>query len=487
MKVSELDNLFESVISKEIKAAIMEQLEDVKHEVYHVKCEGEPVETCNSEDEAQEIVNKLEKEHPGKQFIIEKGKYDSYDHMIDKLDEMGEQLEEKEKHNMETSAPKIKSFAHAISHAKDKGLKKVKINGEIHNVDECWKRLEEEEGSDCADCHGPMNEQHYNEDGYETKGDQDESVDFEKILRGSKHGNDSQMDEIIDLNKLSDQDIEEGDGYHLTSESKRQCDECGTGLVMEDNICNECGSFHQPLEEGACPKCGKKACECGMNESKKKVLRLKEDELIGLIKTMVKESIPGLDAYGKAHKESGKQNNKEVADMMADVTKNHINIPGLEKADFPNANTKGDKVARKNTKDDEETIDDNRGRNPFDLTYDIEPSQQFKDRLKKAIEGHSSMGNAPTTEPAKIKPSNGADKGKEAEEKEGNQMKTDTGKKFEKEAKRRIEIKKKEPRYAKEATPVKSMNESKTFAMADILNNEIKKMKNLTSYNKKTQ
>jgi hypothetical protein len=131
------------------------------------------------------------------------------------------------------------------------------------------------------------------------------------------------------------------------------------------------------------------------------------------------------------------------------VTKNHINIPGLEKADFPNANTKGDKVARKNTKDDEETIDDNRGRNPFDLTYDIEPSQQFKDRLKKAIEGHSSMGNAPTTEPAKIKPSNGADKGKEAEEKEGNQMKTDTGKKFEKEAKRRIEIKKKEPRYAK--------------------------------------
>jgi hypothetical protein len=164
------------------------------------------------------------------------------------------------------------------------------------------------------------------------------------------------------------------------TENAQKCDECGTMLN----------------EEGTCDECSGK-----MYESKKKTLRLTETELYSLITKMVSESIPGLDAYNKAHKESGKQNNKEIADMMADVTKNHINIPGSDKPEFPHQNGKGEKVARENTKEDDETIEDNRGRNPFDLTYDIEPSQQFKDRLKKAIEGHSTMGNAPTTEPVK--------------------------------------------------------------------------------------
>ena len=62
MKVSELDNIIESVISEEIRKTILEQAVKENYEVYHIKCEGEPVETCHSEDEAQEIVNKLEKE-----------------------------------------------------------------------------------------------------------------------------------------------------------------------------------------------------------------------------------------------------------------------------------------------------------------------------------------------------------------------------------------------------------------------------------------
>ena len=123
------------------------------------------------------------------------------------------------------------------------------------------------------------------------------------------------------------------------------------------------------------------------------------------------------------------------------------------------------------------------------MTYDIEPSTQFKDRLKKAIDGHSTMGNAPTTVKPSIKPSNGADKGEESKDKDGNVIATpETGKKFEKESKRRIEIKKKEPRYNKEAQPTtKSVNESKENSSKTVIEEEIKKMKNLLSYNKKTQ
>jgi hypothetical protein len=107
MKVSEIDNLIESIISKEIRKTIIEQALDEKYEVYHVKCDDEPIETCHSEEEAQEIVNKLEKEHPGKQFIIEKASYESHSDMLDKLDEMGQQLEEKENSIMENKTPKV--------------------------------------------------------------------------------------------------------------------------------------------------------------------------------------------------------------------------------------------------------------------------------------------------------------------------------------------------------------------------------------------
>jgi hypothetical protein len=572
MKVSEIDNLIESIISKEIRKTIIEQALDEKYEVYHVKCDDEPIETCHSEEEAQEIVNKLEKEHPGKQFIIEKASYESHSDMLDKLDEMGQQLEEKENSIMENKTPKFKLLAEAISHAKDLGLKKVKINGEIHDVKKSWDLLAEQEWNPVQEeeiynvngqsyklkgTEGDVDET-YDEEGADIEAGHSDGTDFEDVLRGSKkkgtqdggyddmeyldsvgyddrieeedehqghHGFKSKVKEKLERElgrpatreelikavtreleqsmqdddeffsshpepteegecfECGNGDMGEGDGYHLTSEEAQTCNECGS-MLNEEGMCNECGAYHQTMEESVCEKCGKEICECGMYESKKKTLRLTETELYSLITKMVSESIPGLDAYNKAHKESGKQNNKEIADMMADVTKNHINIPGSDKPEFPHQNGKGEKVARENTKEDDETIEDNRGRNPFDLTYDIEPSQQFKDRLKKAIEGHSTMGNAPTTEPVKEKPSNGADKAEDPEQEEGNVIATpETGKKFEKNAKKRIEIKKKEPRYSKEPSPVKNVNESKEQIIAE----EIKKMKNLLSYNKKTQ
>jgi hypothetical protein len=124
------------------------------------------------------------------------------------------------------------------------------------------------------------------------------------------------------------------------------------------------------------------------------------------------------------------------------------------------------------------------------LDYDIEPSENFKKRLKMAIEGDTLMGNAPTTDKAKIKPSNGADKGKEAKEKSGTSIPTpDTAKKIEKQVKDRSEDKQKRTIYSKEKVPVdtkSAVNESST-KFSTLLNEEIQKMKKISTYNKKTQ
>ena len=53
MKVKELDNLIESIISREVRKSILNESTDEKYEVYHIKCDGEPVETYHNEEEAQ--------------------------------------------------------------------------------------------------------------------------------------------------------------------------------------------------------------------------------------------------------------------------------------------------------------------------------------------------------------------------------------------------------------------------------------------------
>ena len=575
MKAKELDILIEETISKVIKDTILEGMaKDEQYEVYHINCEGEPVETCHSQEEADEIVNKLEKEYPGKQFIIEKGKYESHSHMLDKLDEMGEQLEEKENTNMENTTPRFKSIAEAIHHAKEQGHKKIKIDSEIYDVDECWNQMEQEEQvsigeeSHCEECgSAPMEEDltgnqdkidaNHNgeidgedfdilrgEEGDEKEGDMDE----ETMMNGFKSqvaqklekelGREPSRKELIDaVAKLLSKQIEDDEDFINKHEPKQETDETydeegadieaghSDGTEFEDILrgskkkhtdlsqnefglgdtikgiehpddmdeekkcCEKCGKESCECDK-TCEKCGKEVCECGgmMNETKKKTLRLTEDEMVALIAKMVSESIPGLEAYNKAHKESGKQNAAEIKVAMDDVNKNHISIEGSDNPEFPHQNGKGEKVAVEPTKEDEKEIEDNRGRNPLDLDYDIEPSEQFKKRLKMAIEGDKLMGNAATTTKTDVKPSNGAKLGKEANDKDGNSIPTpETGKKFEEGSKRKIEIKKNAPLYNKEVTPVKHMNETKTFNMTSILEEEIKKMKKLTSYDKKTQ
>jgi hypothetical protein len=413
MKVSELTTIIENIVSNEIRKTIMEE-NNGKKEVYHIKCEGIPLATFESEEEATDALPDYKAKHNDGELIIEKGVYESHDDMMDKLDEMNDQLEETE--NMENTQPmEGNEFSGALKTARDNGEKTFKVDGKEYDVEECWsKQMEEEkEGGD----------------------------DFEDMLRGRRKK------------------------HSYVNNSEESSEEMGE-------------------EKKCCEKCGKEICECGggMYESKKKTVRLSESELTKLIAKMVSESIPGLDAAKKSHNESGKEN-QEYLESVDKKMKDYLSFDGNDNPEFPKAIGKGEKVARKNTPEQEEEIAKNYA-GLENLEYDIEPSEQFKKRLKMAIEGDTLMGNGKVTEPASIKPSNGADKGNEAKEKEGNHIQTpETAKKIEKQVKDREEDKKNRVLYSKEKVPV---SESKVN-FSSVLDNEIKKMKNISEYNKKTQ
>jgi hypothetical protein len=454
MKVNELNTLIENIVSQEVKKTILEQSEG-KKEVFHIMCDGEPVDTFDNVDEAKEHVDKLKKEHPGKQFIIEKASYESHDHMIDKLDEMGEHLEEKEQ-TMKKQPNEGNAFTGALDKAKDNDEKTFDVGGHEYQVEET-----EEECMECGDG--------YMEETWEEESPIHQGVtqDYSPINEGMT------------------------------------CNECGVGYMDEETgCCNECGaSMMEHAQDGdpenVCPKCGKQLCECGMGmyesaTKKKKVIRLKESELVNLIKNMVSESmkgipqtpgVPGVTFTKKAQQGSKKENDDAIADVEKRM-KDYLNFDGNDHSEFPHQNGMATKKAAiVNTKEQDEEIAKNYA-GLQNLDYDLEPSQQFKDRAKKAIEGHTTMGNAPTTEKASIKPSNGADKGNEAKEKSGSSIPTpDTAKKINKQVKDRQKDKDNRVLYPKESIPV---NESKVN-FTNILTEEINKMKNLSSYNKKTQ
>ena len=409
MKVEELNTIMESVLFDEIKNRIISESKGGM-EKYHVTCEGEPVLTCDTHEEAEEHVDKLSKEHPGKQFIIEKTNYESHEDMLEKLDKMGEELEETENNDMKEE---LKG-----------GQKKLdkNHNGEIDGED--FKMLRGEKQDTNEELIGGQKKLDKNHNG------KIDGQDF-KILKGQKQD---------------------------TKEEEEECDECGSGYMEEMNegeMCNECGNM---MEDCGCGK-------SSMNESKKKTLRLTESELIKLIGKMVSEAaIPGMETYKKAHSASGKENKENLSNVDKKI-KGALSIPGATNPEFPKANTKGDKVADNNTKEEDEVVADHRGGTMLDLDYETEPSSEFKDRLKKALEGDATMGNSHDA---------------------GNVIKSDLGEKLAKVAKRKEEEEKNAPMYNKDAQPVKIVKESKTEAEV-ILENEIKKMKMIYGYDKKTQ
>jgi hypothetical protein len=416
MKVSEIKQLIESIVTDEVRKTIMEEAEGNK-EVYHIKCEGIPLGTYNSQEEAENDMDKFKEMHPGKELIIEKGVYESHDDMLDKLDEMNDQLEEtNDMENTEMQPEEGNAFSGALAAAKLKGEKEFKVGDKEYDV------KEEEE---CDECGGGYMEEE------EEGGD-----DFEEMLRGRRRK------------------------HSYVDNSEETPDEMGE-------------------EKKSCEKCGKEMCECGggMYESKKKTIRLTETELTKMIAKMVSESIPGLNAAKKAHEESGKENKANISAVEKKIAAT-MKFDGNDNPEFPNAIGKGEKVARKNTPAQEDEIKKNFA-GLENLDYDIEPDEKFKKRLKMAIEGDRTMGNAPTTEKTDVVPSNGSKLGEEPKDKDGNVIPTpETAKGIEKQVKDRQKDKDNRELYNKQAVPTTTKKS---------INEEVEKMKKIFSYNKKTQ
>jgi hypothetical protein len=221
--------------------------------------------------------------------------------------------------------------------------------------------------------------------------------------------------------------------------------------------CMECGEKSME-EEAVCEKCGKDLCECGDMMESKKTLKLNESELVSLITKIVNESFPGAEVYNTNHKDSGKENSDALSDVEKKI-KAFLSFDGNDNPEFPNQ-IGGEVKARRADEKEADEVADNRGGGLEDLAYDIELSKETKERHEKALTGDTTMGNS--QDAANVVPSK-------------------LGEKIIKKVKRKEEAQEKAPMYAKDPQPTTVVKES------NIVSEEILRMKQMASYNKKTQ
>lgn len=89
MNSKELKQFIDEALFTEVKSTILS--ENKKKEVYHIVHDGKPLATFDSKKDAQIALPNLKKKHRGK-LIIEKAIYESYSDMIERFDEMTEDL-----------------------------------------------------------------------------------------------------------------------------------------------------------------------------------------------------------------------------------------------------------------------------------------------------------------------------------------------------------------------------------------------------------
>jgi hypothetical protein len=505
MKVEELNAIMESIVFDEIKKSILNESMGGVMEKYHVTCEGEPVVNCDTQEEAEEHINKLEKEHPGKQFIIEKAKYDSHDDMIEKLDKMGEELEETE--NMKKFETKEgNAFTGAMTKAKESGEKTFTVDGKEFDVEEELKggqkkldknhngkidaqdfkilkgqkqdTKEEKEEETCEQCgsdninedwgssdQGYMNKRIHRDLGEPTSF----PFDLEAVQNAAAEAVDDHWDEWEEYENDRDGLIDYAVRLYYRAYFKDTFEKMEQMFApKQDNTqdemnemmdtCNECGGMMN--EEGMCTE-----CSGNMMESKKKTLRLTESELVKLIGKMVSEAaVPGIETQKKVRSASGKENDTNLNDVKKKI-KGQLEIPGGTNPEFPEANKKGEKVVTNNTEKEDEFVSNFRGGTLLDLDYDNEPSEQFNARVKKALDGDTTMGNSHNA---------------------ANVIATDTGKKLVDRAKKKEAEQEKAPMYKKDPGPKDRIDESEKLK-TNLINEDIEKMKKMFGYNKKTQ
>jgi hypothetical protein len=416
-----IQNIIDSSLYNQVKRTIINENKN-KQGTYHITCEGELIDTFNTEEDAKSYLNIYKKDHPEKEFIIEKTMYGSYSEMIDRMENIKENKETK---IMKKNKREVRSIAEATLDAKERGLKEFKIGGEIYDVKKTWKLLSEEEMEYCEEC-GEEN--------------MEESNAFILAADSARDKGEKEFE------------FPKGSGKKHKVKIKKDID-----LKEDKTICEKCGNMLN--EKHTCDKC----------ESKKTKLRLNEGQLISLInkivtKTMYNESIPGIEITKRSQKTSGTDSKSYMSDVEKKMKKT-LSFDGNDNPEFPKQIGKGEKVAHRNTKEEEETIEDYRGGGPEDLNYDYEPSSKFKDRLKKSLKGDSTMGNSQDSP---------------------NVMKSDLGEKILKKIDRKAKKIGNETLVSwgtaiKEPIVVKENEDSVG------LNDEMGRMKEMFKYNKKTQ
>ena len=85
MKVSELTTIIENIVSNEIRKTIMEE-NNGKKEVYHIKCEGIPLATFESEEEANDALPDYKDKYKDGELIIEKEVYENHVFGVERRD-----------------------------------------------------------------------------------------------------------------------------------------------------------------------------------------------------------------------------------------------------------------------------------------------------------------------------------------------------------------------------------------------------------------
>lgn len=225
-------------------------------------------------------------------------------------------------------------------------------------------------------------------------------------------------------------------------------------------------------------------------KGKKETVRVTESELIALIEEMVNEEFEtigtkprGLSEYERAHKKSGSENKeyfKSLKKKMDDYLKDGSNGDYEENPKhFPKGNGQLAKMKAKKydmSDDGKEFIDDYMRPGMENLDYDeVHPNEDW---MKKNIEGSSETGNNP---------------------KWANAEETELGEKLNKKRKANKFAKAKRQAYNKAPQPVVSdktgddkgtgihIKVESTDKQTKVLNEEFNKIKNLMSYNRKTQ
>lgn len=541
MKTLNIQEIIDKTLFDEIKKTIINESET--KEMYQITCENEPVEVFHTEEDAYKHLDIYKKKHPEKEFIIEKIKHTSTSEMIDKLDEMGEKLEMKENKDMKKG--KAKNLVDAIMDAYEKGINKIKVNGESYDVKEMYTELEESEGV-CEQCGYKMEEESEMEENAfvlaadKAKDDGEKEFEFPKgsgkmhkvtlkknidtnegdmslgeKLVGKQHKMDANKNGKIDAEdfkmlKSKKKDVNENVDNSMVDEicemvrekmmdEKDPCGNYNDEFDFADNIISTSVDLYMNMNEiedtdvydslfdlvkDGCgdevmgyyvQNCEEEGDFSGLDESKKKTLRLNETQLIGLIEKIVKktntikESVPGLEVTKKAQSGSKKENDDYMKDVEKKL-KDYSTFDGNDNPEFPKQIGKGEKMAIQNTEEQNDDIDINRGGGMQDLNYDYEPSEQFKERLKMALEGDPKMGNS---------------------QEAANVIKSKTGENASKVAKKKKEAIKKEKQISwghswVSPEDVRTVNESKKETK-NILEEEIKRMKNIAGYDKKTQ